>query len=280
MYGNRNLNTAEFWEYDTRLGRRCNLDPKGFTSIRPYAVFVNNPIIFIDDNGDIIEYGGTFLFNVFARIHLTVLSILSPTSRDRINRLKSDPTIHHIYSINQSGEVTGGLLNRSKGDGSITVSVAGINRKNGIDDQSDQNGVGSDTYIFLDFSLQFRSFLRKVLPGSRLLHMTGHELFHAEVISLGEADYQTKNASGVLIAEVDAVYAENIINAEISIFDRKDSKFRDSWPVNDKNVPLYNEDFETFENEAKEYRKESKKSKQSYKEQQIHYKQTIDQIEN
>ncbi|MBK8344325.1 MAG: hypothetical protein IPL12_14035 [Bacteroidetes bacterium] len=62
----------------------------------------------------------------------------------------------------------------------------------------------------------------------------------------------------ILIAEVDAVYAENIINAEISIFDRKDSKFRDSWPVNDKNVPLYNEDFETFENEAKEYRKESK----------------------
>ncbi|MFN6328023.1 MAG: hypothetical protein ACK4WA_04575, partial [Chitinophagales bacterium] len=28
VYGEGNLNTAEFWQYDTRIGRRWNVDPK------------------------------------------------------------------------------------------------------------------------------------------------------------------------------------------------------------------------------------------------------------
>ena len=40
------VTTAEFWEYDGKLGRRWNLDPvvKPFES--PYACFRNNPIYF------------------------------------------------------------------------------------------------------------------------------------------------------------------------------------------------------------------------------------------
>jgi hypothetical protein len=49
------INTAEFWEYDTRLGRRWNLDPKGvfFPTISQYSTFLNNPIKFNDPYGDI-----------------------------------------------------------------------------------------------------------------------------------------------------------------------------------------------------------------------------------
>jgi len=46
--------TAEFWQYDSRLARRWNQDPKPNTSISNYATFANNPIIFNDPLGDTI----------------------------------------------------------------------------------------------------------------------------------------------------------------------------------------------------------------------------------
>lgn len=50
-----NHNTAEFWEYDTRLGRRWNLDPVDQISISNYAVFANNPILLSDILGDEVK---------------------------------------------------------------------------------------------------------------------------------------------------------------------------------------------------------------------------------
>lgn len=47
-----NHNTAMFWEYDTRLGRRWNRDPLVNFSMSPYACLYNNPIFFVDPNGD------------------------------------------------------------------------------------------------------------------------------------------------------------------------------------------------------------------------------------
>ena len=46
--GEGNHTTAEFGEYDTRLGRRWNLDPKPNTSISVYSLFENNPVWFND----------------------------------------------------------------------------------------------------------------------------------------------------------------------------------------------------------------------------------------
>jgi len=48
VYGIGNLNTAMFWEYDTRLGRRWNVDPINTALESNYAVFTNNPIFMID----------------------------------------------------------------------------------------------------------------------------------------------------------------------------------------------------------------------------------------
>ncbi len=50
--GSGNSYTAEFWQYDSRLGRRLNLDPVDQISISNYATFVNNPIFYTDPNGD------------------------------------------------------------------------------------------------------------------------------------------------------------------------------------------------------------------------------------
>jgi hypothetical protein len=42
--GSGNHNTAEFWEYDTRIGRRWNLDPKPTVGISEYSAFNKCPI--------------------------------------------------------------------------------------------------------------------------------------------------------------------------------------------------------------------------------------------
>ena len=52
VYGNDNLNTALFWEYDTRIGRRWNIDPVVKTPLSPYACFNNSPIQILDPLGN------------------------------------------------------------------------------------------------------------------------------------------------------------------------------------------------------------------------------------
>ncbi|MEA3495523.1 MAG: RHS repeat-associated core domain-containing protein, partial [Bacteroidota bacterium] len=49
--GEGNSYTAEFWQYDSRLGRRWNVDPVDKPWESPYACFANNPIWFVDPNG-------------------------------------------------------------------------------------------------------------------------------------------------------------------------------------------------------------------------------------
>lgn len=49
--GEGNSYTAEYWQYDSRLGRRWNIDPVVKTHESPYATFANNPIWFVDPSG-------------------------------------------------------------------------------------------------------------------------------------------------------------------------------------------------------------------------------------
>ncbi len=49
--GTGNINTAEYWEYDTRLGRRWDLDPKSTFGLSDFSVFGDNPILNIDPDG-------------------------------------------------------------------------------------------------------------------------------------------------------------------------------------------------------------------------------------
>jgi hypothetical protein len=52
IFGAGNHNTALFWEYDTMLGRRWNLDPKPQIGISDYVCFGGNPICRKDILGD------------------------------------------------------------------------------------------------------------------------------------------------------------------------------------------------------------------------------------
>jgi hypothetical protein len=44
--------TAEFWQYDSRLGRRWNVDPIVKPFFSPYSTFANNPNYFTDPQGN------------------------------------------------------------------------------------------------------------------------------------------------------------------------------------------------------------------------------------
>ena len=49
---NGNSYTAEFWQYDARIGRRWNIDPVVVESESGYATFKDNPIALNDPNGN------------------------------------------------------------------------------------------------------------------------------------------------------------------------------------------------------------------------------------
>lgn len=49
---NKNITTAKFWEYDSRIVRRWNTDPKPVVGLSPYSAFANNPILHMDALGD------------------------------------------------------------------------------------------------------------------------------------------------------------------------------------------------------------------------------------
>ena len=55
LKGSGNSYTAEFWEYDPRIGKRWNLDPRPDVSVSPYAAFGNNPILNTDPLGDTLS---------------------------------------------------------------------------------------------------------------------------------------------------------------------------------------------------------------------------------
>lgn len=65
--GEGNSYTAMFWEYDPRIGRRWNVDPKPNVSISQYVAFSNRPIQYNDPQGDTIAPLTTFELQRIAR---------------------------------------------------------------------------------------------------------------------------------------------------------------------------------------------------------------------
>lgn len=54
VYGKGNSYSAEYWQYDPRIGRRWNVDPKPTPFLSNYSTFANNPIMYADPLGDTI----------------------------------------------------------------------------------------------------------------------------------------------------------------------------------------------------------------------------------
>jgi len=70
-----NHTTAEFGEFDTRTGRRWNVDPVDQISISNYAVNRNNPILYNDPNGDNPLFGALFGGALDAAFQIVMISM-------------------------------------------------------------------------------------------------------------------------------------------------------------------------------------------------------------
>ncbi|NCA84331.1 MAG: hypothetical protein EOM83_02010 [Clostridia bacterium] len=101
--GNGNSYTAEYWQYDARLGRRWNNDPIVKTWESPYAAFGNNPIYYNDPNGDDIDWGKG-MKGFFRMIGTNIKSWFNKDLRENLKEWRKPGTIFHF--VKKAGEPT------------------------------------------------------------------------------------------------------------------------------------------------------------------------------
>jgi hypothetical protein len=113
--GAGNHNTAEFWEYDTRLARRWNRDPEyqKMSNESPYAVNHSNPIANCDPKGDFGFIG--------AALGATVGAIVEYSSQVASNLIQGKGLRDAFYRDVDFADV--GI---SAGEGALIASTGGI----------------------------------------------------------------------------------------------------------------------------------------------------------
>jgi hypothetical protein len=95
--GEGNHNTAKFWEYDTRLGRRWNLDPVDKPHLSKYATLANNPIVNVDKPGDDHWY--------FNDQGILVCVIQTTTAKDVVYKISNNNTVSNIGEFSYNNTV-------------------------------------------------------------------------------------------------------------------------------------------------------------------------------
>ncbi len=93
-----------YWEYDTRLGRRWNLDPVDQVSISNYAVLSNSPILKVDPLGD-----DDYVVNRKGKIEW------NKKTDSETDRLVSVKNIGDEYSYNKEGGLKNNWMSIDKG---------------------------------------------------------------------------------------------------------------------------------------------------------------------
>jgi hypothetical protein len=99
IYGPGNSYSAEFWQYDARLGRRWNLDPKPNPSISFYATLANNPILFNDLQGDTVKHA-----SFRDKVNTTIGRIVNPEFRETYKVLSSSEEVYRFAGTKKVGE--------------------------------------------------------------------------------------------------------------------------------------------------------------------------------
>jgi RHS repeat-associated protein len=128
--GSGNSYTAQFWQYDSRLGRRWNTDPVIKHHESPYASFGGNPVWFTDANG-----ADTSLFNMSTGSEITSARKYA----------KGKTPIYYVDKVVE-GESNEDLWNRAK---LLTYNVGANSERKGITGNSFRKnhplfGVGTD----------------------------------------------------------------------------------------------------------------------------------------
>jgi hypothetical protein len=110
--------TAQFWEYDSRIGRRWNLDPEPITGISEYATLNNSPILYSDVLGNYSDPPGWY---TSARAAYMVLMYGMGGDASKAGETFDKVANIQLKSLDQiKGDVRQGLRNlRASGAGMI-----------------------------------------------------------------------------------------------------------------------------------------------------------------
>ncbi|MFT5725041.1 MAG: RHS repeat-associated protein [Bacteroidia bacterium] len=224
--GKGNSMTAEFWQYDSRLGRRWNLDPKPNLSMSYYACFANSPISYIDQLGDTIVYPNETAWGGSRRE-----GGFKPNAAFAFG-FQAD--LNRLYSTS-----AGKSMIRTLQSSTVLIEVKDASRwyLNDQEDVENSNALGDqgDAYNYYEASLgwvtvnyaQRPDFLYNGVVQTSYL-VLGHQFQHAKDIANGyftnliamalsgeidipDLDFSTE------IAEVRAILFENAIRSEMDL---------------------------------------------------------------
>jgi RHS repeat-associated protein len=105
-----NIISADYWLYESRLGRRWNVDPKPNPCFSSYSCFANNPISFSDPYGDTLFLAGGNTSEIQQSICDLKLT-LDVNNRARIGwgqlTGRNDANYSNYLTVNTSGYVPG-----------------------------------------------------------------------------------------------------------------------------------------------------------------------------
>jgi len=206
VYGNGNLNTARFWEYDTRLGRRWNIDPVVIPYLSTYSTFNNNPVNFMDPKGDTFEEGKEKAENmkVEAKKRIEIENLIQSNLQEKIEaRIEKGRNVEKLQN----------RLSYSKfKENEFQATINEINRmdeskvKYAIRDGFNKTGdVLGETFYENSTGFIVMQYGGSANNGSALL---AHELKHGYQFLVGDLDFRADiKASGYLVDLSDEVQA-------------------------------------------------------------------------
>jgi hypothetical protein len=249
--GSGNHYTAMFWEYDSRLGRRWNQDPKPNPSISNYAAFANNPIWFSDPLGDTVKithrtgflglgkkqtlnYEGGSLFNADGSAYSgKVKGFLKQTTEALADINKTAEGSSMLSELEGSANVftiVKGSTNEFKHDNRLKAYANQLSTDpDAAAEYAHHQSIGTDLtggsggtiYFNPNKAQMWEQGGKYVNRGNVAL---GHELFHGLDANRGLLDSRTH--LGITRNEWQAVYRENMMRQQMGLPLRTDYKTR------------------------------------------------------
>jgi RHS repeat-associated protein len=200
--GEGNSYKTEFRQYDPRIVKWLSLDPLAakYPSMSPYIAYGNNPILFIDSDGDSLKLHGT------KAEQKSTLAQLQKLTNDELRLQNGKVLIKSHRTANTEKKLTTGTdlieelivhkntviiiqneINKSSATGEFHPGTETL------DNENRYNGVGKNAYVYVDFSMPSYLLTENKESGNTEEwytpeHITlSHELIHALNILKGTA---------------------------------------------------------------------------------------------